>query len=154
MSLLYRNTLPRDIDQLFDVRAKTRENPISHEQLATLGITPEAIAEALGTGDIAGWVCVENNRVVGFCSGDVQTGEILVLAVLPEYESRGIGKTLLLKVIQELSHYEHETLWLAADSNSQVRSHGFYRKLGWKPTGETLENGDEILAFSLATQKE
>ncbi len=149
----YRRTQPQDIHQLFDVRASTRENPISSERLATLGITPDSTKEALGNGDAVSWVCIAEDRVVGFCTGDVHSGEVLVLAVLPEFEGQGIGKTLLLKVTDELLRYNHESLWLAADSNPRVRSHGFYRKLGWQPTGKTLENGDEILSFSATVNK-
>lgn len=154
MSHQYRKTQPQDIHQLFDVRARTRENPISPERLATLGITPDSTEEALNNGDIVSWVCIAEDRVIGFCSGDVHSGEVLVLAVLPEFESQGIGKTLLLKVTDELIQQEHDSLWLAADSNPQVRSHGFYRKLGWQPTGRTLDNGDEILTLSATENKE
>jgi hypothetical protein len=56
VELTFRETLPSDVEELFSVRARTRENPISKEQLADLGITPEAIAGHVADGRIKGWV--------------------------------------------------------------------------------------------------
>ena len=36
MELMFRETLPSDVEGLFSVRARTRENPISKEQLEAL----------------------------------------------------------------------------------------------------------------------
>jgi ribosomal protein S18 acetylase RimI-like enzyme len=41
---------------------------------------------------IVGVVAESKNEVIGFCSGDVNTGEVMVLALLPEYEGQGFGK--------------------------------------------------------------
>jgi len=70
----FRDTRPTDVDALFEVRSRTRQNPLSRESLARLGITPQSAA-----------------------------------------------------------------------ADPAVRAHGFYRKLGWHPTGERTTNGDEIL---------
>lgn len=99
MELIFRETLRSDIEGLFSVRARTRENPISKEQLASLGITAESIAKQMASGRLKGWVCLDSSTLVGFCSGDAETGEVLVLAVLPDYEGRGIGTNLLSRVV-------------------------------------------------------
>ena len=62
MDLTFRETLPSDVGELFSVRARTRENPISSEQLAELGITPEVIAGHIAGGRIKGWVCSQEDR--------------------------------------------------------------------------------------------
>src|SRR4029077_7433557 len=80
---------------LFDVRGATRENAISRERLAAMGITPASVAEHLGAGATRGWGWWSGSRIVGFCIWGAATGEVLVLAVLPQFEGRGIGKTLL-----------------------------------------------------------
>ena len=49
MDLVFRETLPSDIEGLFSVRARTRENAFSKEMLASIGITPESIAEQMAT---------------------------------------------------------------------------------------------------------
>ena len=57
------------------------------------------------------------------------------------------AKRLLQWVADELGKRGFERLWLASSPESVVRSHGFYRHLGWRPTGETDEYGDEILEY-------
>lgn len=152
MGLTFRETLPSDVGELFSVRARTRENPISCEQLAELGITPEVIAGQMASGRIKGWVCLHEQNLIGFCNGDGQTGEVLVLAVLPDYESRGIGSILLAYVVEWLRSIGFDTLWLAASPDNATRAHGFYRSLGWCPDGKIDENGDEILVLSGAPE--
>ncbi|MCY1431979.1 Acetyltransferase (GNAT) family protein [compost metagenome] len=68
-----------------------------------------------------------------------------MLALLPAYEGQGTGKRLLQMVVDHLRELGFERLFLACSSDPSVRSYGFYRYLGWKPTGEQDEAGDEIL---------
>jgi len=147
MALHYRKTQIDDVSTLFEVRGKTRENPISKQQLAQMGITHAAVVEGLDAGGLYGGVCVSQESIVGFCTGDMATGEILVLAVLPDFEGQGVGKKLLSNVVDQLQRNGANSIWLAADSNASVRAHGFYRRLGWLPTGDVLENGDEVLSL-------
>jgi ribosomal protein S18 acetylase RimI-like enzyme len=144
----FRDTLPSDVDALFEVRANTRQNPLSRAALAELGITPESTSADLVSGVIVGTVCVSAEKIVGFCSGAVETGEILVLAVLPDYERRGIGRQLLDHVVSRLRAAGVQRFWLAAAADPTVRAYGFYRALGWKATGERMDNGDEILELA------
>jgi ribosomal protein S18 acetylase RimI-like enzyme len=137
---------PADLESLFSIRARTRENAISKEQLESIGITVESLAAAMSSGRVMGNVCLYGSNLVGFCLGDVEKGEVLVLAVLPEYERRGIGARLLSGVVERLRAAGCETLWLAASADPRVRAHGFYRFLGWRPNGQ--KNGsDEILVL-------
>ncbi|HDZ48232.1 hypothetical protein LCGC14_0209900 [marine sediment metagenome] len=147
MSFCYRKTRIEDIDALFEVRSKTRENPISKERLAQMGITSISSANGFKGGELCGWVCLEQETIIGFCTGHIPTGEILVLALLPDFEGHGIGRTLLSRVVAELQKHSSNSVWLSADPNPAIRAHGFYRRLGWKATGNVLENGDEILEF-------
>ncbi|AVI64357.1 N-acetyltransferase GCN5 [Halomonas sp. GFAJ-1] len=150
MELKFRETREADIEQLFAVRGRTRENPIPKERLAVMGITPKSTAAAMKAGAICSWVSVHEHQVVGFCSGDLSSGEVLVLAVLPEYEGRGVGRQLLSHVVQDLrTRGQHTRLWLAASPDPRIRAHGFYRTHGWNPTGEWDANGDEILVLGL-----
>ena len=129
-SLGFRETVPGDIEELFSVRSRTRENAFSKARLAELGITPEPTAQAMAGGQIKGWVCVHESRVVGFCSGDRRSGEVLVLAVLPDYEGRGVGTTLLARVVEWLRCASADVPWLAASPDRSTRAYGFYRSLG------------------------
>ncbi|WP_394423930.1 GNAT family N-acetyltransferase [Vreelandella stevensii] len=145
MNVGYRRVHYKDIPELFEVRSQTRENPISKARLAQMGITHVNIAKGFEAGALCGWVCLSDGEVVGFCTGDTGGGEILALAILPDFEGQGIGKQLLEKVVDELLQKGLNPVWLAADSNPNVRANGFYRYLGWRPTGRVLDNGDEIL---------
>jgi GNAT superfamily N-acetyltransferase len=147
MELIFRETLPSDIEGLFSVRARTRENQISKEQLAEFGITAEVTAKNTASGRVKGWVCSHDSNLVGFCNGDAHTGEVLVVAVLPEYECKGIGTHLLAHVVEWLRSIGFDTIWLAASPDASIRAHGFYRSLGWRPNGEIDANGDEILVL-------
>jgi GNAT superfamily N-acetyltransferase len=147
MDLVFRETLPSDIEGLFSVRARTRENPISKEGLASIGVTAESIAQMMASGRMKGRVCLHESTLVGFCNGDAETGEVIVLAVLPDYERRGIGTYLLSRVVEGLRSVGSNTIWLAASPDARIRAHGFYRSLGWRPNGKKQQNGDEILVF-------
>ena len=145
MELRVRETHAGDIEDMFSVRSRTRQNPISKERLVAYGITSESSAASMANGKVKGWACFHGPALVGFCNGDSTTGEVLVLAVLPEYEGKGIGKQLLLHVVKWLRSIGFERPWLAASPDARLRAHGFYRSLGWRPNGKLLENGDEIL---------
>lgn len=148
MNLIFRRTRQTDVAETFRMRARTRQNPASPAFLATLGITEASVTAQLESDQIKGWVCFHDSTLVGFCSGDTTTGEVLVLAVLAGYEGKGIGRRLLSDTVECLRESGFERPWLAASPDPDIRAHGFYRSLGWKPTGRALDNGDEILELS------
>ena len=145
--LRFRETELADIEDMFSVRARTRQNPISKVDLANYGITPATTAADMASGKLKGWGCFHDAALVGFCNGDGTTGEVLVLAVLPDYEGKGIGSRLLSHTVEWLRSMGFQRPWLAASPDPRIRAHGFYRALGWQPTGRSLENGDEILVL-------
>ncbi|MGR4068661.1 GNAT family N-acetyltransferase [Billgrantia sp. C5P2] len=146
-NLNFRGTQLSDIESLFFVRERTRENAIPRERLASLGITPQSIASSLASGQLVSYVCECESTVVGFCSGDLESGEVLVLAVLSEYEGLGIGKELICRVVEALQAAGHRELWLGASPDASSRAHGFYRAQGWRADGTYDGNGDELLVL-------
>jgi hypothetical protein len=52
---------------------------------------------------------------------------------------------LLARVVQDLRAARHSRLFLGCARDPATRSHGFYRHLGWRPTGQIDANDDEIL---------
>jgi L-amino acid N-acyltransferase YncA len=72
-----------------------------------------------------------------------------VLALLPEWEGRGIGKSLLQMMVADLAKLGFRRLFLGCSSDPTVRSYGFYRYLGWKSTGTFDANHDEVLELLL-----
>jgi ribosomal protein S18 acetylase RimI-like enzyme len=132
--MIFRKTEPKDVPELFSVRIATQENSITMEALAAMGITPDSTIEAM-THSVAGWLCEIAGKIVGFSMGDKDTGEMLVVAVLPEYEKRGIGKRLMELIQNWLFLHGHEEIWLLENPDPYIRAYGFYRKLGWVPAG-------------------
>ena len=147
MQLKFRRATPDDIRTCLILRGKTRENVVSVERLAAMGITEESWSEDVRTGALPGYVCNNDQSIVGYCFGDKASGEILVLALLPAFEARGIGGCLLGLVVKHLSDAGHTRLFLGSATDSEVRSYGFYRHLGWTSTGALDRAGDEILEF-------
>jgi GNAT superfamily N-acetyltransferase len=143
--LNYRLAVPTDTSECIVLRGMTRENAITAPRLASYGITAESGAKQIEEGRIIGYVCIEDHRIVGYCFGNRHNGEIEVLALLPEYEGRGIGKTLLSQVVAHLRSIGIQRLFLGCSRNPDHRSYGFYRHLGWRSTGTLDSHGDEML---------
>jgi ribosomal protein S18 acetylase RimI-like enzyme len=114
--------------------------------LLRLGIEfPVTQGDLLLIGRIKLWECADDSKVIGHCSGDVATGEVLSLSVHPSYEGRGVGRTLLSAVVGWLQAEGVKRIWLVASSDPCHRAFGFYRELGWQSIGELVTNGSEIL---------
>jgi GNAT superfamily N-acetyltransferase len=141
----YRPAVADDAARCVTLRGMTRENAVSAERLAAAGITAATWGGDIRTGKLPGHVCIVDGEIVGYCFGDRHTGEVVVLALLPAFEGRGIGRELLSKVVQDLRAFGHERLFLGSARDPTTRSYGFYRHLGWRPTGELDANGDEVL---------
>lgn len=135
------------------IRGKTRQNAVSAQRLALLGITVESWGDDIRTGRLPGHVCVVDGAIVGYCFGDAATGEVVVLALLPPFEGRGIGKSLLSLVVAKLRVLGHTRLFLGCARDAKTRSHGFYRHLGWRSTGLVDGNDDEVLELINSPQE-
>ncbi len=144
MIFTYRQMQISDLPAALAVRLSTVENAIAMEELERdYGITPQSLSAAMKS-HVKGWLCEASGRVVGFAMGDRSSGEVQVVAVRPEYEGRGIGKSLLTRVQTWLFSEGHEEIWLLANPDPNVRAHTFYRKLGWRATG-SLREDDEVM---------
>ncbi|MFZ6049590.1 GNAT family N-acetyltransferase [Pseudomonas sp. CR3202] len=145
----YRKAVPGDAAACIDIRARTRENAFSEEQLRELGITVDTWSDGIRDGSCPGYVCCMDDRMIGYCFGDRGSGEIVVLALLPEYEGQGIGRMLLQFVVDDFKVAGFKRLFLGCSTDAAVRSYGFYRHLGWVSTGELDDAGDEVLEYRL-----
>lgn len=146
-SLTFLPADPQDAAAFITLRGQTRQNAVTAERLAEFGITAASWAELMRSGNLPGYACHCGGQLAGYCFGDLATGEIIVLALLPEVEGLGAGKTLLSLVMQDLHAHGHQRLFLGCSSDPASRSYGFYRHLGWTSTGETDAHGDEVLEF-------
>ena len=130
MPLSIRLASVADIDSLFDIRTSVRENHLSREQMAVLGITPAVLAEAIQSAACA-WIAEIDGMAVGFAMVDIASGELFALFVRPEYEGHGAGRQLLDMAEYQLFR-EHENIWLVTDGGDGIRANAFYRKHGWQ----------------------
>lgn len=147
MTPIYRLAVPEDSAACVDLRGKTRQNAISAQRLAAAGITAESWGDDIRRGALPGHVCLVDGRIVGYCFGARSSGEVVVLALLPDYENQGIGRCLLDKVIDDLRSAGFTRLFLGCSRDPATRSFGFYRHLGWRSTGSFDAAGDEVLEF-------
>jgi ribosomal protein S18 acetylase RimI-like enzyme len=138
---------PDDIPACLVLRGQTRENAISATRLADMGITADSWANDVRSGSLTGFVCTEHESIVGYCFGDNSNGEVVVLALLPAFERRGIGQQLLSLVVKHLCNSGYRRLFLGCSADPATRSYGFYRHLGWASTGTFDRAGDEVLEF-------
>jgi GNAT superfamily N-acetyltransferase len=141
--LVIREIEKSDIPNILDIRVSTRENHFSMTDLAEVGVTPESISKWLD-GSVKGWVCDVSGQSVGFALADSKTAEVLVVACYPQFENRGIGKALMHRVHDWLWSFGHDEIWLWSDPDPGIRAYGFYRKLGYEPTG-VIKGNDEML---------
>lgn len=132
-----------------EIRGLTRENAFSAEALQALGITVDTWSAGIRDGSCPGVVACVDGQMAGYCFGDRDSGEIVVLALRPEHEGKGLGKALLQRVVEDFRRLGMHRLFLGCSSDPGVRSHGFYRHLGWRPTGEVDDLGDEVLELRL-----
>lgn len=150
MTIAYRRAVPDDTPACIVLRGTTRENAFSVERLAEVGVTLESWRAGITDGSLPGHVATEDGRIVGYCFGERETGEIAVLALLPEHEGRGVGRTLLNLVVADFKAFGLARLFLSCSADPASRSHGFYRHLGWRSTGSFDDRGDEILEYRFA----
>jgi GNAT superfamily N-acetyltransferase len=116
-----------DVVAMFRVRTSVKENTLSPEELIGLGITPQAIAEAVGSAPCA-WVAEVDGEVQGFSMVDLEAACLFAAFVLPEREGQGLGR-LLVEAAETALFERHPVAWLETDAGS--RAAGFYQRLGW-----------------------
>jgi ribosomal protein S18 acetylase RimI-like enzyme len=140
--MIIRQMEKRDIGRCIEVRTLVRENRYSVEALRQVGITEESVTTMLATTH-KGWVCEVDQNIVGFSMGNGSSGEFWVIAVLPEFEGRGIGRKLMELAVLWLRASACAEIWLWTSPDVSTRAYAFYRKFGWKDGG--IENGQRIM---------
>lgn len=142
MKIQFREIIAEDIPAIFDVRVKTWHNPNGVEELERMGITHDSVRLLMETTH-RGWIAEVNGAAVGFTMGNKETGEMWVIAVLEEFENRGIGRSLMRLVEDWLVSEGCDELWLTTDPDENYRAVGFYRRLGWEDW--KIEGGDRFM---------
>jgi len=138
----FREALITDIPQLSALRLAVKENVLSNPALVTQQDYVDYLSERG-----KGWVCEIDGQVVGFAIGDLVKNNVWALFVQPGYEGQGIGRELLILLLDWYYGETQETIWLSTAPNTRAAE--FYRSFGWKETG-ALPNGE--LRFELTAK--
>jgi GNAT superfamily N-acetyltransferase len=74
--------------------------------------------------------------MAGYCFADRDSGEVLVLALLPDYEGRGIGRQLLQEVVSLTRDAGHRRCsWPARPTRARARTASTAAWAGARPAG-------------------
>lgn len=138
----FREALLTDIPHMMAVRLDVKENALSNPAL----ITPQDYENYLSERG-KGWVCEMDGKVVGFAIGDLVKNNVWAMFVQPAYEGQGIGRELLILLLDWYYSKTTDTIWLSTAPNT--RAADFLRSFGWKETG-LLPNGE--LKFELTAK--
>ena len=130
----FREAIPADIPQLQVVRHLVKENILSDPAL----VTDEDCNNYL-TNRGKGWVCEVENKIVGFAIADLSDHSVWALFIHPEFENKGIGKTLHQMMMKWYFSQTRKTVWLSTAAGT--RAEKFYLLQGWRQTG-ILKNGE------------
>lgn len=132
--MVIREAKMTDIPQMHFVRISVKENILPDPAL----ITEKDYQDYL-TLRGKGWVCENNNIIVGFSIVSVEDKNVWALFVQPGYESKSIGRKLHNEMMNWYFSQTDETIWLG--TAPQTRAEHFYRKTGWRQTG-IRKNGE------------
>lgn len=130
----FREAIPADIPQLQVVRHLVNENILSDPAL----VTDEDCNNYL-TNRGKGWVCEVENKIVGFAIADLSDHSVWALFIHPEFQNKGIGKTLHQMMMNWYFSQTRKTVWLSTAAGT--RAEKFYLLQGWRQTG-ILKNGE------------
>jgi ribosomal protein S18 acetylase RimI-like enzyme len=140
---------PEDVPELFEVRTSVRENLLTMEEMATLGITHASLTAMIESGTARAWCVESDDKIVGFSMAEQNEREIFALFILPEYEGRGFGSALLENAVNWLLQASQESIRLNVEPGTHAFS--FYKKRGWREIGsapkEDVLQGDIFLEF-------
>jgi GNAT superfamily N-acetyltransferase len=139
----FRLATKEDIPQIQEVRHSVTENVLSNPGL----VTDEDCVEYL-TKRGRGWVCVQDDKIVGFAIADLVGKNIWALFVRPEFEKKGIGKKLHELMMDWYFSQSMETVWLG--TAPATRAAAFYKKAGWKEAGL---HGKRELKFEMSREE-
>ena len=136
--MLIRVAQTEDIETLFEIRTSVKENYQSREEIAKLGITPDAVAKMLQT-DCRAWIAEIDNQAIGFSIANKTEKTIVGVFVKPSFEGRGVGRKLMEAAENWLLSNNATDIWLLTGDDPNLRAYGFYLHLGWIPVGQVSD---------------
>lgn len=129
--IVYEKLSSCHLPYFYEIRFSVEENLLHPHQIQYL-LRKQALDDINQGG---GWICKVGNEYAGFCFG-VFIPEAIVggLFVKPEYQSIGIGSSLINYVTEWFFANGAEEIRLTTDHGSKAE--GFYRHHGWVSVGD------------------
>ena len=140
--MIIREARTEDIPQIQVVRNSVKENMLSNPELV-----PDKDVEDYIQHRGKGWVCEEDNIIVGFAIVSIADNNVWALFIQPGYDKKGIGKKLHDEMMNWYFSQTNNTIWLSTAPGTRAES--FYRKAGWKETGLY---GKEEIKFEMTAE--
>jgi GNAT superfamily N-acetyltransferase len=131
-NMQFRKMNSADVPAAYVITLSTREKSFTREAMTAVGITEESVIEMMDVSrSHEGWVCEIDGNPVGFAMGNKNTGELWVIAVLPEFECKGIGSQLHDLTLDWLRSQGWKEAWLAVLQDIQVDAYRFFKNRNW-----------------------
>jgi GNAT superfamily N-acetyltransferase len=139
--MIFRPAVHSDIPQIQRVRLAVQENILSDPSR----VANEDCLDYI-TNRGKGWVCVLDQRIIGFAIVDLQENNVWALFVDPDHGGMGIGETLHFLMVTW--YFEQMKTRLGLSTEPRTRAEIFYKKQGWTKTGIDLD-GDVSFEMTL-----
>ncbi|WP_457427145.1 GNAT family N-acetyltransferase [Roseateles sp. P5_E7] len=136
-----------DTAEIWRVRYAVTENTLTPGRI--LDAELHIYLETYGRGWVIELEPAPNLRIAGFAIGDARDGHIWAMFVDPPLHGRGYGRQLHDVMVDWLFAQGHQRLDLGTEPDS--RAAAFYRRAGWRPTGEDPDaHGDQPFELHIA----
>jgi GNAT superfamily N-acetyltransferase len=131
--MVIRPAILADVETLFDIRTSVRENHMTREALARIGVTPDRVATMLRA-DSRAWIAEVEGEPVAFSMADAGQGTVFALFVRAGHEGRGLGRALLAEAAAWLFSRGWDEVWLTTGADAPG-ANAFYAHVGWRREG-------------------
>lgn len=126
--MTFREAQVADIPQIQVLRNAVKENTLSDPALV-----PDKDVEDYLCNRGRGWVCENDDHIIGFAIVPLVDTNVWALFIYPGYEKKGIGQRLHKRMMEWYFSNTDAAIWLSTAAGT--RAEKFYRKAGWKETG-------------------
>lgn len=130
MIITYEKLTDKHLPFFYEIRFSVEENIVHAHQVQYL-LRKQAIEDIAQGG---GWICKVDDNYAGFCFGIFIHEPIIGgLFVKPEYQSIGIGSTLISYVTEWM--FENGAIEIKLTTDPDSKAVEFYKNHGWKVVG-------------------
>ncbi len=140
MKLALRLAVKADIPEMHRIRKTVHENILSDKN----ALSQDSYLPFLGSSGET-WVGELDGKIAGFSAIDRRNASVWALFVAPQYEAQGVGKALLVKLIDRARSLG--LIGLHLTTTTGTRAEQFYIRQGWELNGHA-PNGEVKLHYA------